>query len=93
MYRIYKTKAFLKSSKRINGSVGGKKIIKEASVVINTLASGHKLSADYKDHPLHGEYVNHRECHVRADVLLVYKIEKEKMVLILVEIGSHSYLF
>ena len=70
-----------------------KKIIKEASFVINTLAEGRKLPSNYNDHSLRGEYVEHRECHIRADVLLVYKIEKNKMILVLAEIGSHSYLF
>jgi mRNA interferase YafQ len=93
MYKVYKTKAFLKSSKKINASIGGKKIIKELSVLINILAKGNKLPANYRDHSLRGEYADHRECHLRADMLLVYKIEKGKMILILVEIGSHSYLF
>ena len=93
MYKVYKTKAFLKSSRKINESVGGKKIIKELSLAINALSGGHKLPPNYKDHSLCGEYIEHRECHIRVDVLLVYKIEKDKMILVLVEIGSHSYLF
>jgi len=93
MYSIYKTKAFLKSSRKIKEGVGGIKIIKEASVIINILAKGQKLPPDYRDHSLRGEYAELRECHIRADMLLIYKIEKGKMILVLVEIGSHSYLF
>lgn len=93
MYQIHKTKSFLKSVRKINEGVGGKKIILELGFLIDKLASEQKLDANYKDHPLKGEYEGTRECHIRGDVLLIYKIEKEKMILVLIEIGSHSYLF
>ncbi len=83
----------MKSVKRISSGISGKKILLDLSSVINTLAAGLKLNPKYTDHALQGEYAGFRECHIRANVLLVYKIEKEKMILILVELGSHSYLF
>jgi len=43
------------------------------------------------DHALTGNYVGHRECHLSADWLLIYKIEES--ALILVRTGSHSELF
>jgi mRNA interferase YafQ len=36
-------------------------------------------------------YLHHRECHITPDLLLIYKLEGEK--LILVRTGSHSELF
>jgi len=52
---------------------------------------GVPLDEKYKDHMLKGEYASFRECHVKPDLLLVYKIDSN--VLKLVEIGSHSELF
>ncbi len=34
-----------------------------------------------------------RECHIKPDLLLVYKIEQEILSLILIDLGSHSKLF
>ena len=34
-----------------------------------------------------------RECHIRPDWLLVYKKIETKLLLILIDTGSHSYLF
>ncbi len=34
-----------------------------------------------------------RECHIQGDLLLVYKIEQGVLVLALLDIGSHAYLF
>ena len=47
----------------------------------------------YKDHALSGNYKNYRECHIKPDLLLIYKIEKSELILYAVHIGSHSDLF
>lgn len=65
----------------------------EVNNLIDTLCSGEQLNSKYRDHMLHGIYTGYRECHIRGDLLLVYKIERDLMLLILVDIGSHSYLF
>ncbi|MBA2368370.1 MAG: type II toxin-antitoxin system YafQ family toxin [Candidatus Protochlamydia sp.] len=44
-----------------------------------------------KDHGLIANYVNHRECHISPDVLLIYKSDEEQLSL--ERIGSHSELF
>lgn len=93
MYTLFETKKFIKSLKRISNISGGKKLIKETRECLLILQKGEKLSPKYQDHALRGEFLGYRECHIRGDALLVYKIEKDKMILILVEIGSHSYLF
>lgn len=61
--------------------------------VIDMIASGQTLDKKYRDHQLKGEYGDYRECHVLNDLLLMYKIEKEELILVLVKIGSHSQLF
>ncbi len=61
--------------------------------VIDTLSRGQTLSPKYRDYELAGNLKGSRECHVQNDVLLVYQIIKNKLVLVLVNIGSHSDLF
>ena len=56
------------------------------------LAQGKKLPPEYKDHQLQGELQHYRECHIKGDLLLVYQIRKAELLLVLVEIGTHSYL-
>ena len=93
MYTLFETKKFIKSLKRISNVSGGKKIVEEIRACLSILQTGKEIPINYKDHPLKGEFQGLRECHIRGDILLVYKIEKNKMVIVLVEIGSHSYLF
>jgi len=59
--------------------------------VVYNLLNGEPLEAKYKDHQLKGNMREFRECHIKPDLLLVYKIEND--VLELVDIGSHSELF
>ncbi|MDN7182233.1 type II toxin-antitoxin system YafQ family toxin [Caballeronia sp. SEWSISQ10-4 2] len=49
------------------------------------------LPAEYKDHPLTGEWADHRECHVGGDFLLIYRISKTEVVF--VRSGTHAELF
>jgi mRNA interferase YafQ len=91
MYQVVVSSQYKKSLKKISKS--GNFPIKEIEEVINLLILGKILPVKYHDHELHGEFLGYRECHIKGDLLLIYKIEKEKLILILVEIGSHSQLF
>ena len=61
--------------------------------VIEKLANGETLDAQYRDHSLTGDYKGCRECHVEPDWLLVYQIFDDVLVLLLNRVGSHSELF
>lgn len=61
--------------------------------MIDALASGKKLDARYLDHQLSGELEDYRECHIKNDLLLVYQKHDNILILLLVDIGSHSQLF
>ncbi|KKQ35835.1 MAG: Addiction module toxin [Candidatus Nomurabacteria bacterium GW2011_GWB1_37_5] len=65
----------------------------EVETVVTMLASGIKLGAEYNDHALRGEYDGYRECHVRGNLLLIYKIKDDVLILVVANIGSHSELF
>lgn len=54
--------------------------LKELRTVINKLARGEKLAARYKDHSLKGPFKKeHRECHIRPDWLLIYRVEDDAL--------------
>lgn len=91
MYSVVSTSLYKKSLKKISKS--GNFSLKEIEKVIDLLILGKKLPIKYKDHELNGEFIGYRECHIKSDLLLIYKIEKENLILVLVDIGSHSQLF
>jgi mRNA interferase YafQ len=66
-------------------------VLKEFNEVLKFLLFGKQLPEKYKDHSLIGNYVGYRECHIKPDVLLIYKIDEEHLYLS--RIGSHSELF
>jgi mRNA interferase YafQ len=59
--------------------------------VITILQQGHKLAANYVEHSLTGNWANFRDCHVKPDLVLIYKIENNTLKL--ASIGAHSELF
>lgn len=91
LYEIVRTKRFKSAYKRIKGVRGFEK--ETFTEVVQTLASGHKLSEKYRDHKLTGNLKNFRECHLASDILLMYQIDDGVLVLTLVSIGNHAQLF
>ena len=63
--------------------------------VVDKLACGEKLELKYKNYNLINDkyYKNCGECHIDPDWLLVYQYNNDKLILILVNTGSHSELF
>lgn len=75
-----------------------KKVIKmaipdviEVGHVISTLQNGSALAQKYVDHPLSGNWSGYRDCHIKPDLVLIYKIKDS--ILNLARIGSHSEVF
>lgn len=67
--------------------------IKLLDDTIRMLASGKTLPEEYNDHQLTGNLKNYHECHIQPDWLLMYRIEKDILVLSLQRTGTHSDLF
>jgi mRNA interferase YafQ len=63
----------------------------ELREIARLLAAGEPLGPKQRDHKLSGRYVGYRECHVRPDWLLIYKLTDEE--LLLVRTGTHQDLF
>lgn len=66
-------------------------IIDDLDEIIEILCKKEKPPVRCRDHGLIGDYVNHRELHVKPDILLIYFTDET--YLYLVRIGSHSELF
>lgn len=89
-YEVKFTSRFKKDLKSIQKSDSAMKRFWDA---IEMLADGIPLPEEYKDHKLVGNFVGVRECHIRPDWLLIYKIYEDVLVLELLRTGSHSKLF
>ena len=88
MLEIEYSKSFKKAFKKLKWK--WKKLTKD---IIWQLANNEELASKYKDHALIGSYKGFRECHVKPDLLLIYKKQNEILLLTCVEVGSHSELF
>ena len=93
MYRIVRTKSFERSYRKLKQSGIKEQITNDIRNIIDTLALGKVLSPKHQDHKLTGYFSGYRECHVRPNLLLAYQIDHGNLILVLVDIGSHPYLF
>jgi mRNA interferase YafQ len=59
--------------------------------VVTLLAADTPLPRSNFDHPLSGEWNDHRDCHIRPDLVLIYR-KPDDDSLELVRLGSHSEL-
>jgi mRNA interferase YafQ len=68
-------------------------LLKKAMLLL--VAADAPLPAEYKDHPLKGEWDGFRECHIGGDFLLIYKItvRGRHETIGFARTGTHSELF
>jgi mRNA interferase YafQ len=59
--------------------------------VFKQLANDEPLAPRYVDHPLSGDWKDHRDCHIKPDLVLIY-LKPDDETLRLVRLGSHSEL-
>lgn len=91
MYQIISSHQYRKSVKKLEYSGDYDKSSIEKALIM--LSQGVELPKVYRDHQLLGDFGGCRECHIKSDLLLIYEINPTEMIVILVEIGSHSDLF
>ena len=65
----------------------------ELWTVVEKLLNGEQLDEKYRPHMLTGDRKGQWECHIQPDWLLVWKIQHQELVLLLLNTGSHSDLF
>ena len=59
--------------------------------VLDLLMAGQALPAQHRDHPLVGNWLPKRECHIAPDWLLIYETDETEVRL--ARTGTHSDLF
>tara|TARA_R110000868_G_scaffold362686_2_gene624918 strand:+ start:41454 stop:41738 length:285 start_codon:yes stop_codon:yes gene_type:complete len=59
--------------------------------VVSLLAKDEKLSKKFYDHALLGKWSDHRDCHIKPDLVLIYR-KPTQSSLELVRLGSHAEL-
>lgn len=91
MRRIELTNSFKRDYKR--GLKGKHKTAlgSEFAELLQQLADDQPLAERLRDHSLTGQWSDHRDCHVKPDLVLIYRKPDEE-TLQLVRIGSHSEL-
>jgi len=92
MRTIERTTAFKKDFKREKKGQHRKTLEVLISEAVGRLAADKPLSESNKDHALTGEWKDHRDCHLKPDLLLIYR-KPDADTLQLVRMGSHSELF
>lgn len=61
--------------------------------IISSLENSGVVDAKYRPHKLSGRYSGCWECHVQPDWLLVWQQDDDKLILLLLDTGSHSDIF
>ncbi|MEN9693012.1 MAG: hypothetical protein RLZZ330_656 [Actinomycetota bacterium] len=92
MREIDRSRRFEKDYKREKKNPLHKQLDLLLAGVLANLIDDFHLSPKYRDHALTGNYAGYRDCHLKADLLLIYqKIDFD--VLYFSRLGSHAELF
>ena len=91
MREVRYTARFKRDYRREKSGRLGKKLDALLMEVVNLLAADQPLLRRHVDHPLSGEWSDHRDCHIRPDLILIYR-KPDDETLELVRLGSHSEL-
>ncbi|MGH9350636.1 MAG: type II toxin-antitoxin system RelE/ParE family toxin [Terriglobia bacterium] len=92
MRTIEWTPAFKRDYKRTKATPRHRDIEALLPEIVSRLADDKPLEENHRDHGLAGTWKGHRECHLKPDLLLIYKKPDDKTIR-LVRMGSHSQLF
>ena len=66
-------------------------LAKDFVSIVEALAKDEPLAERHRDHALTGDWKEHRDCHIKPDLVLIYR-KRNDAVLQLVRLGSHSEL-
>ena len=91
MRTVRYTARFKRDYRREKSGRLGKKLDTLMMEVVNLLAADQPLPRRNFDHALTGDWSDHRDCHIRPDLVLIYRKPDDES-LELVRMGSHSEL-
>ena len=91
MRTIERTGQFKRDYKREMKGRHRPTLIADLTAVLDALIADRPLAPRCRDHALIGDWRDHRDCHIRPDLVLIYRIPDEQ-TLQLVRLGSHAEL-
>jgi len=91
MRTIKQTKRFKRDLKREAKGKHKDALQADFAKIVETLARDLLLPESFRDHQLSGDWSDHRDCHIKPDLVLIYR-KPDPETLQLVRIGSHAEL-
>ena len=91
MRTISRTTRFKKDYKRESKGQYRATLDADLLATVTLLVNDSPLPTRFRDHPLAGQWIDHRDCHLRPDLVLIYRLPDADS-LDLVRLGSHSEL-
>lgn len=91
MRKIEWTTQFKRDFKRENKGQYRATLDNDLFPIVGCLANDNPLQARHCDHSLSGNWKDHRDCHIKPDLVLIYQ-KLDKRIIRLVRLGSHSEL-
>jgi mRNA interferase YafQ len=93
MRTIERSSAFKRDYKRVKATPRHNKDLDQLlSAILVLLLNDKALPESNRDHALSGSWADYRECHIKPDLLLIYR-KSDANTLRLARLGSHSELF
>ncbi len=92
MRTIERSTAFKRDYKRESKGQYRVGLDDELVPILVALAKDETLESRLRDHDLSGNWSGYRECHIKPDLLLIYR-KPNSTTLQLARLGSHSQLF
>jgi mRNA interferase YafQ len=89
---IERSTAFKRDYKRVKVIPRHRNIATLLPKILALLLNDQPLPEQNRDHALSGNWAGYRECHIKPDLLLIYK-KSNPEVIRLARLGSHSDLF
>ncbi len=81
----------IKTSKDFERDIRKFKITTNLVEVLACLSRRETLPKRYRDHALTGNWQGWRDCHIKLDLVLIYRVDDE--ILYLARLNTHSELF
>ena len=88
---LFYTSRYKKDYKREAKGQYAQSLERELRIVIEVLLNNQRLPVSFRDHALAGEWIGHRDCHIKPDLVLIYQYPDAE-TLLLVRLGTHSEL-
>ena len=91
MRTIERTGQFKRDFKRESKGPHRLTLQSDLTAVVVALANDQALDPRHRDHGLAGDWRDHRDCHIKPDLVLIYRLPDQSRIQ-LVRLGSHSEL-